>query len=120
MRSVITRAVTPKKEVVAAVASRFDTVPFVAWKFVAKKLVEVVFVPVAFVQTKLVTVPFVAWRLVVNKLVEVTPVWNTNPAVDVPPANWIVLVVALPLFVTVWNVGLDEAGQLVPFERQTV
>jgi hypothetical protein len=39
--------------------------------------------------------------------------------VEVPPANWIVLVVTLPTFVTCWNDGVVELGQLVPFERQT-
>jgi hypothetical protein len=43
-----------------------------------------------------------------------------KPAVDVPPANWIALVVVLPTFVTCWRFGVvDVAGQLVPFARHT-
>ena len=38
--------------------------------------------------------------------------------VEVPPANWIALVVVLPAFVTVWRLAAVPDGQLVPFERQ--
>lgn len=41
-------------------------------------------------------------------------------AVEVPPANWMALVVVLPAFVTVWRLGVVPVGQLVPLARQTI
>jgi hypothetical protein len=88
MRSVTTREVTPKKEVVAAEKEAF--------------------VPVRFVK-----MPFEA-----NRFEEVTEPMNTKSPVEVPPANWMAFVVVLPAFVTVWRFGVVPLGQLVPFERQ--
>jgi hypothetical protein len=72
MRSVTTREVTPKKEVVAAVASKFVTVSVptvefvtvlvVTRRFEANTFVEVVLVPVALTHTKFVRLPFTPVR----------------------------------------------------------
>jgi hypothetical protein len=40
--------------------------------------------------------------------------------VDVPPLNWMSLVVTFPAFVTVWRLGVVPVGQFVPFARQTL
>ena len=45
-------------------------------------------------------------------------VFATKAPVDVPPANWMVLVVTFPAFVTDWRVGVVPAGQFVPSARQ--
>jgi hypothetical protein len=65
----------------------------------ALMFVEVVLVPVAFVQVRLAAL---------------------KGAVEVPPANWIAFVVVLPLFVTVCRFAEVLEGQFVPFVRHTV
>jgi hypothetical protein len=103
-------------------------------------LVEVVFVPVALVQVKPFVPSVVIVPLVANKLVVVTEVPvaivkvrsakavvpvtvrfapTKKFAVEVPPANWMSLVVEFPVFVTVWKFGVVPEGQFVPSWRHT-
>ena len=60
-----------------------------------------------------------AGRMVAPRTINV--LLTVNNPVDVPPANWMVLVVVLPAFVTDWNVPLPPppGGQFVPSARQT-
>lgn len=110
--------------------------------FVANKLVLVVFVPVALVQTRpervrgfetvrLVKLPFVEKRLVEVTEVAVALVKvracraeapetereleTVKPAVEVPPANWIALVVVFPALVTACRVLLAVVPREVQF-----
>ena len=83
-------------------------VRFVMFAFVANKLVVVTLVPVAFVKVNV-------WSAVVPVAVRL-PV--TKGPVEVPPANWMVLVVVLPAFVTDCRVGVVTTGQFVPSARQ--
>jgi hypothetical protein len=46
--------------------------------------------------------------------------WIAKSLVDVPPANWMALVVVLPAFVTVWRLGVVPVGQFVPLARHTI
>lgn len=121
-------------------------VPFPKLKFVIDPSVMVAFVIVPLVVKLLVVVTEVPWELVKKRLVanKFVPVPDVNVVacndaapptvnvpvtersfviasapVEVPPANWIVLVVIFPAFVTLCSVPPEDAIQFVPSARQT-
>ena len=91
-------------------------VAFVAPKLVAKPLVDVTLVPVAFVK---VTPSSEELPPIVKAPVTLRSEVIANAPVDVPPANWMAFVVVFPAFVTVWKFGEVPDGQFVPLARQT-
>ncbi len=110
-RFVVVTETADKLVIVPLVETRVSIVPLVAVRSETNKLEPVAFAKVAF------------WRLVLPSTVRtpftVAEVLNVKSAVEVPPANWMALVVVLPAFVTVWRFGVVPEGQLVPLARHT-
>ena len=106
---------------------RLETVPVAAERILIFALVAVAVVKLPKVAKRLVVVTEVPVAVVKSTLrSEVEPTTTNVPvtleeAATNPPKNWAVVVVKLPRAVADWRVSRpEEAGQLVPSERQTL
>ena len=92
-RFVVVTEIAESDVIVPLVETKVSIVPLLAVRSVTKRLEPVAFVKVVFWRLD--------WPLAVKTPLTVALVLKTKSAVDVPPANWMALVVVLPAFVTV-------------------